>query len=71
MLFKHNPRKNLINDLKKSKELYIRLQSVAQNDPYFADRIQDNLDDINYFIQVIKNMPLNDLENLLKNSVDY
>jgi len=68
-MIKERPRQTILNGLDKSKNLYIQLQRVIQNDPNIESTFKEKLKDLDILKKRIKEMPLEDLKELLRDSL--
>jgi len=63
------PRQVIIDGLEKSKELYIKLQSVIQSDENIEATLREKLKDIDILKERIRTMPFEEFKELLRDSL--
>ena len=64
----HNPKKNLIKDLKNSKELYTKLVSISKKNGKYKLRAKRQLEYIDDFIEYIEGLDAKEIKDLLKDA---
>jgi len=65
MFTSNNPKKTLISELEKSKDLYIKLSRACQNNPLLQYQAYKNIDDIKDFIEYIDTLTVSELKTLI------
>ena len=63
-----NPKKNLIKDLRNSKELYRTLVAISKRNGKYKQRAKRQLDYIDDFIEYINELSASEIEDLLKDA---
>ncbi len=70
MFFRFDPKQKLIQELKKSQELYIKLTENLGNNSYAKEKIDNSLLDIDNFISYIETLNDKELVNLIKGTLE-
>lgn len=65
MFKNNNPQKTLIEELRKSKDLYTKLYHACEDNPYLQNQAYQNIVDVESFIEYVKSLSAKELKDLI------